>query len=127
MKNKIKEWLMIADKDIISAQILMTHGHDVMGDAAFHCQQAIEKYFKAYLLENNWQLEKTHNLTKLYGEILNIKDLGVDAKILKQIDDVYVDTRYPDDYSEPTEEEIKRFYNFAKEIEVKIKKELGAG
>ena len=126
MKNGIKDWIKVAEEDILSAQVLVEDGRSI-GGAVFHCQQAIEKYFKAYLLENNWQLEKTHNLTKLYGEILNIKDLGVDAKILKQIDDVYVDTRYPDDYSEPTEEEIKRFYNFAKEIEVKIKKELGAG
>ena len=31
----------------------------VTSSVVFHCQQAIEKYFKAYLIENGWELQKT--------------------------------------------------------------------
>jgi HEPN domain-containing protein len=31
----------------------------------FHCQKAIEKYFKAFLLGNGWKLGKIHNLDAL--------------------------------------------------------------
>ena len=124
MKNGIKDWIIVADKDIISVRELMKNSQ-LVSAAAFHCQQAIEKYFKAYLLEHDWELQKTHDLMKLYSEIKKIKDLQIDEDTLMEIDKVYMDTRYPDDYVEPSEKEIERFYNFAKDIASQIKKELG--
>jgi HEPN domain-containing protein len=98
----------------------------VVTDAiAFHCQQAIEKYFKAFLIDNGWKLQKTHDLSNLYGEVKKIKDLQADEKVLSKLDDIYIASRYPDDYIEVPQEEAKKFYNFAKEIGEKIKKELG--
>jgi HEPN domain-containing protein len=31
-------------------------------DAAFHLQQALEKYLKAYLLSRGWELKRIHDL-----------------------------------------------------------------
>ena len=123
MKNGIKDWITIADRDIIAAKELVKNSK-VVSNAAFHCQQAIEKYFKAYLLEHGWELQKTHDLMRLYIEITKIKNFQIDTDTLLEIDKVYMDTRYPDDYVEPSEKEIKKFYKFAKEIGNKIKKEL---
>ena len=69
-------------------------------------------------------MQKTHDLMKLYIEIEKIKDLQIDTDTLMEIDKIYMDTRYPDDYSEPSQEDVKKFYNFAKDIGNKIKKEL---
>jgi HEPN domain-containing protein len=126
MKNEIKDWIIVADKDIIAAQQLMNN-NEVAAIAAFHCQQALEKYFKEYFLEQGWELQKTHDLMRLYIEIEKIKDLHIDTDTLLEIDKIYIDTRYPDDYVEPSEKEIEKFYNFAKETGEKIKKELSAG
>jgi HEPN domain-containing protein len=104
---------------------LMKDSPVVSGSVAFHCQQAIEKYFKAYLLEHDWELQKTHDLTKLYGEIKKLLDLQIDVKVLVKINDVYIETRYPDDYIEPTEEEAADFSKLSREVELKIKRELG--
>lgn len=124
MKNGVKEWIMVADKDMLTIANLVKCETIVTDSVAFHCQQAIEKYFKAYLLENGWQLQKTHDLANLYGEIKKIKDLQIDEKVLSKIDDVYVDIRYPDDYREPTGEEVEAFYKFTQEVAKKIKQEL---
>ena len=43
------KWLDKALCDLQAARILMTWGGD-MGNIAFHCQQAIEKALKGYLL-----------------------------------------------------------------------------
>jgi HEPN domain-containing protein len=36
------------------------------GQVVFHSQQAIEKYLKSYLVENNVSFPKTHDLPTLY-------------------------------------------------------------
>jgi HEPN domain-containing protein len=119
MKNGIKEWLMIAKNDLVTATVLMK-----MGDAkailqeeycytvavVFHCHQAIEKYFKAFLLENSWNLVKTHDLPELYEEIKKIKDLNLNEAIIDKIYGRYSKTRYPEDYNPTTEEQAREFY-----------------
>jgi HEPN domain-containing protein len=36
------------------------------GQVIFHSQQAVEKYLKSYLVENNISFPKIHDLPKLY-------------------------------------------------------------
>ena len=40
-------------------------------DAAFHLQQALEKYLKAFLIAHGWRLQRTHNLSLLLDEAVN--------------------------------------------------------
>jgi HEPN domain-containing protein len=97
---------------------------------AFHCQQAIEKYFKAFILENDKPIMKIHNLLTLYGTIKEIIDFKFDEDLLSTVNDIYLESRYPgeigllDDGSMPTTEQAHQFFAFAKEIEAKIKNEL---
>jgi HEPN domain-containing protein len=96
---------------------------------AFHCQQAIEKYFKAYILENDKPLLKIHDLPKLHGIIKKIKDFGIDEDILALINETYIEDRYPGELGllpdgMPTDEQAQNFLEFAKEVEEKIKTEL---
>ena len=44
MKNGIEEWIIIADKDMMAAKVLMDN--TLAGYAAFHCQQAIKSILK---------------------------------------------------------------------------------
>ena len=76
------------------------------------------------MLENGWELQKTHNLKFLYEEIEKIADLKLDKSIITKIYNGYSGTRYPDDYNPPSEEEVKEFYKFAQEVAEKIKQEL---
>lgn len=47
--KRYKDWFDIAEKDLKSAKILFQHDADY-GIVCFHCQQAIEKYLKGYII-----------------------------------------------------------------------------
>ena len=59
------EWFRIADMDLSYA----AHGYSLhpvpLELMCFHCQQAAEKYLKAYLLSNDSEPPKIHDLLRL--------------------------------------------------------------
>ncbi len=48
-KNYIKKWFIVADHDIEAARMIIEDNPVILDVACFHCQQAIEKYLKAFL------------------------------------------------------------------------------
>jgi HEPN domain-containing protein len=138
MKSEItvKDWLALANEDIQWAKNTM--GDEYLSNkVAFCCQQAIEKFFKAYLIANNWKLEKTHNLMNLYNEVNRIRNFNIDLDILREINAAYFLCRYPDNYRKISQEDAEKFYKFARGIgkviertinmERKIENPLGLG
>lgn len=63
--DEVREWLQKAYKDLLSARILLTHSPPVLDTACFHCQQAVEKALKAFLVWRVVPFEKVHSLTYL--------------------------------------------------------------
>lgn len=93
---------------------------------AFHCHQAVEKTFKALIENIGLRVPKIHDLERLYGLI---KEQGIDIEInedtLDQINDVYIDSRYPSNIGllpegKPSVNKVKEFYSAAKLINEKI-------
>jgi HEPN domain-containing protein len=129
MKKQVEAWLEFAEQDMLTISEIIKNPN-LTNVVAFHCQQAIEKYFKAFILENEKPLMKIHNLLTLYGTIKEFVDLELDEDLLSTINDIYLESRYPgeigllDNGSMPTKEHANQFFIFAKEIETKIKNEL---
>jgi len=129
MKKQVEAWIVLAEKDILTVTEIIENP-DLTNIVAFHCQQAIEKYFKAFILENEKPITKIHNLLALYGTIKEIINLDIDEDLLSTVNDIYLESRYPgeigllDDGSMPTIEQANQFFVFAKEVETKIKNEL---
>ncbi len=63
--EEIKEWIEKADHDLGSAKIIYLHLSDYFDTIAFHCQQAVEKYFKAILIYYKIDFIKSHDLVYL--------------------------------------------------------------
>jgi len=129
MKRQVEDWLLLADKDLQAAGIIINDEYPLTNIVAFHCQQAIEKYFKALILEKGIPLIKTHDLIKLNGMINEFKNLGIDEKKLMVLNEIYMDSRYPGDLGLmpdgiPTNEEAKEFIEYANEIKTIINNEL---
>ena len=129
MKKIVEDWIMFADRDLTAAELLLKDEHSLTNIVAFHCQQTIEKYLKAFWVENDIPIIKTHDLVKLNNIAKNVKDLGIDDKKLNVINEVYVETRYPGDLGllptgMPTNQEAEEFLEFAKEIKSIILKEI---
>ncbi|AEE97495.1 HEPN domain-containing protein [Mahella australiensis] len=67
MSNNVgqsKEWLEFARKDLATAELLIAN-EGFPEIIAFHCQQAIEKAFKAYLAYTGRRFPKTHDIQYL--------------------------------------------------------------
>jgi len=129
MKKQVEDWISLADKDLYAAETLIKDSHPMTNIIAFLCQQSIEKYLKAFFIEKNIPLLKTHDLIKLNDEIKDIKDLGIDETKLLLINEVYTASRYPGDFGlaadgMPTNKQAKEFIEYAKEVKAIINTEL---
>lgn len=91
------DWITMAKKDYRAAQILLEHGAD-NSLVCFHCQQAIEKYFKGYLLKKSNSLVEGHGLIKLCKLCESYhRDFHNFLKDVAFINEYYLETRYPAD------------------------------
>jgi HEPN domain-containing protein len=98
MKKQVKEWLYHANIDLLSARKLLKD-KDLTQSTAFHCHQVIEKSLKAIIENLNLRIPHTHDLIKL-SALVKEHDIDVilDEDIIAQINDVYIDSRYPGDH-----------------------------
>lgn len=125
MKAITKEWLKAANDDLLLIEKIISDEH-LTHLAAFHAQQSIEKSFKAVIEEHELELEKIHNLQRLYKSIEKQIDLNIDMQLIKMLDKLYISSRYPGDLGllpegKPTLEDVKEFFDFAKDIYIQIK------
>ena len=76
MKPVTREWVKKAENDFKVATQILRRRKDVVPDAAcFHCQQCVEKYLKARLLEAGILFPRTHDLLQLLNACLPIEPL----------------------------------------------------
>lgn len=60
--DETRKWVQNAQHDLRAAELC---ANEVPSEALFHCQQAAEKYLKAYLTWNQAAFRKTHDLEEL--------------------------------------------------------------
>jgi HEPN domain-containing protein len=63
--EELRQWFFLADEDLRAAEILSNHYPTPDSIICFHCQQSAEKYLKGFLLENNAEPPKIHDLAEL--------------------------------------------------------------
>ncbi|WP_457743700.1 HEPN domain-containing protein [Sulfurimonas sp.] len=119
MRSFTEEWLKAANDDLMTIEKIKDDLH-LSHIVAFHAQQAIEKSFKAFLEESELEIVKTHKLQKLYDNYF-IDFVDCDENILAQLDELYIESRYPGDMGllpngKPTLENAQEFYDVAENI-----------
>lgn len=115
LQSYIKGWLEKANNDLISAQRLIEIEPMILDNACFHCQQAIEKYLKAFLIFKGKDIERTHNINFLLIECVQYDNSFNDIDV-KNINAFAVQIRYPDDTIMPELPEAKEYYQIALEV-----------
>lgn len=125
MRFMAREWLKAANDDIVVLNEILDNLM-VTNLTAFHCQQCIEKCFKAVLEEHELRVSKIHSLITLYEDVKKVYGVSVDEDLLDKLDKLYIDARYPSElgllpYGKPTIEDAKEFCRFATDIHAKIK------
>jgi HEPN domain-containing protein len=111
----IKQWLAKANEDLLVVDKLTEFEIIATSSVCFHCQQAVEKFLKAFLIANGVEIKKTHNIEYLLSECSDIdKDFAdIDPK---ELSDFGVDVRYPGDMFIPNKDETLEYKNLAFEI-----------
>ena len=91
------DWLFHAYQDLLAAKTLIEDSR-LYEPTVFHCQQAIEKSLKAYMLYKTHRLFDGHNLTWLCKQAAML-DSGFTKWIGKStlLNRFYIETRYPAD------------------------------
>ena len=111
------DWLEAAADDLLAARILIEQSQ-CLGIAGFHCQQAIEKALKAFLIDSAGMLVDGHNLTWLCKQAARY-----DRTFFQWLDEtaemnrLYIETRYPGDIDlRLTDKRIQEIYTLARTI-----------
>ena len=111
----IKQWLLKANEDLLVVERLVDYEIIATSSACFHCQQAVEKFLKAFLISNDIEIKKTHNIEYLLSECSDIDEDFSDIDP-KELSDFGVDVRYPGDMYIPGESETLEYQKLALEI-----------
>lgn len=127
MKKITKDWLIAAEDDLLAAKKLASEPR-LTNVVAFHCQQFLEKCFKAIIEEQDKPSIKSHDLIRLQINA-NIHLSETETNLLGIINEVYIDSRYPGDmgllpHGKPTQKEIETFTLFCDLIFTRLKEQL---
>lgn len=120
----LAQWIEKAEEDYLLAQHLLEDS-SFINAIAFHSQQAAEKYIKAYLVREQIEFPKTHDI----GMLLNIvskhnPSLAESLNSAIILTDYGVDVRYPDDIPSLTLDQAKHAAELAKKVREEILKNL---
>lgn len=109
------DWFAKARKDWQRVRKRLAEGDSE--DAAFHLQQALEKYLKGYLLSKGWRLKRIHDLEFLLDEALAFNaELERFRDLCQEVTGYYVQKRYPLLVESPSFEEIEANLSEAEEF-----------
>lgn len=121
----VREWLRKAEADFELAKHLLAERALFWNAVVFNCQQAAEKYLKAFLAWHQVAFPKTHDLEQLLDLVMT-----VDADLSESLRDVIVLTpygvelRYPGDRPDATSDETRDAVQLASRVRDAVMKHL---
>ena len=92
-----KSWFNTANEDILAAEHEMRYEDAILRSVCFHCQQAVEKYIKGFIIYLDGEFSYTHDIFRLLNELktyeneLSLNDISPDKLTVYA-----VEARYPD-------------------------------
>jgi HEPN domain-containing protein len=94
--EEIIQWIIKGDHDLGTAKITYLNIPEYLDTVTFHCQQAVEKYLKAYLIFQSIPFRYTHDLIYLL-ELISEKDLDFNEYYnqISELQSYAVEVRYP--------------------------------
>ena len=112
-----EEWIKKAQTDLRGATILFeASGTEEL--VAFHCQQAVEKFLKAFLIKETGILHNGHYLLGLLKKCYQIdEDLKKYINHITFLNSYYIETRYPSEEGLAVDiEDAKQCIEYANQV-----------
>ncbi len=115
--DKIKDWIIKGDHDLGTAKITYLHIPEYLDTVTFHCQQAVEKYLKSYLVFQSISFRLSHDLIYLL-DLITQKDSDFEKyyDIVSELQGYAVEIRYPNETIYLSNEKVEKAIMIAKEI-----------
>lgn len=113
--EEVGRWLRYAREDLRAAELLGEQD-GVPRASCFHAQQAAEKTIKGSLIFLQTDFPRTHNLQLLVNLLPEGWGLSEEPSRLSSLSDWAVESRYPGDTPEATQEDAKAAVEQAREV-----------
>ena len=121
----VREWLVKADHDLLTAAHTLTLGADCPTDTvSFHAQQCVEKHIKAVLVFRATPFPKTHDITVLRGLLPPKLRPKMDRKSQKRLTDYATVKRYPDAEPDISLAEARQAVALARRVRREVRRHL---
>lgn len=126
MNDRAREWLAKAEADLQAVALLLTFETYPRTVAVFHCQQAVEKSLKAFLVAHAIPFLFRHDLGYLLDLCLDVDpSCSVLEAYIAGLTPYAVEMRYPTDFPlNPTTEQVVAFYHQAKAAYTFVREKL---
>jgi HEPN domain-containing protein len=125
MKPLTHDWVKKAEEDfLVASQIMRRKKQRGFNAACFHCQQTVEKYFKARLHEAEIPFPKTHDLVLLLELLEAIEPLWITyASTVRRLTGYAVNFRYPGE--DATLAEARIALKHCRSLRAEVRRSLG--
>ncbi|MFN3821056.1 MAG: HEPN domain-containing protein [bacterium] len=126
-KEIVLRWLRKAESDLKVVKHLIAIKEAPTDVLCFHCQQAIEKYLKAFLTFQDVRAKKTHDLNAIMELCIEQDEdfKKLDKERISSLSFFAVEIRYPEDFYIPTIEETKEYFELALKVKDFVWRKLG--
>ena len=115
--EEVKNWIDKAEHDLGTAIITYKHIPEYFDTITFHCQQAVEKYLKAFLIFHSMNFRYTHDSVYLL-DLIDEKYEGFKKfyDVIAELQGYAVEVRYPNETIFLSDEKVKNSISTAKLI-----------
>ncbi|HEY9114416.1 MAG TPA: HEPN domain-containing protein [Bacteroidales bacterium] len=112
-------WIVKGDHDLGTASITYLHIPEYLDTVTYHCQQAVEKYLKAYLIFLSSEFKFSHDLVYLL-DLINSKDSDFEKYYdnVSELQGYAVEVRYPNETVFLSKDKVEKAIQIVKEIRV---------
>jgi HEPN domain-containing protein len=119
-RELVNKWLHKAEHDFETAGGLSNTYPHLTDVICYHCQQAVEKYFKAFMVSLGLAIKTTHDLMSLLETIeANVNTSNELSLLIEDLSEYAVETRYPTDGDDVEISELEARITFDKTKRIK--------
>ena len=129
MSEPHERWFRKAGNDLMAARLLAGIENAPRDVILFHCQQAVEKYLKGYLVFRGVKLRKLHDLAYLLDLCaLQDQDFHKLEAVHNEMQGYAVEVRYPDELGEEdgTMDEVRAALRLAERVSEFVRLKVAA-
>lgn len=115
--KEIGQWIIKGDHDLGTAKITYLYIPEYLDTVTFHCQQAVEKYLKAYLIFLSTPFKFTHDLVYLLDLITQIdSDFYEYYETVSELQGYAIEVRYPNETIFLSNEKVEKALMIARNV-----------